>query len=297
MNPQSGQFELLKIQSAADLLAGVISHWDEPNSLIDQIFNGLMEIFPADVYYAHLWPSRKPSREVYLHPETWVHPDCYRSAATIRMLDPLRAEIANQHYDAFSLQQIIPDGFRDSEYYRLVYEDNAIIDELVFALPLPHPEPEGDTNPDELPGAFIIGLARKHSLGIFTRRELRIASSLYRALRSAGPQLAKIGTEADFANTQLTTTPIDLRDCLSRFVQRSLTPRESQVIQLVIRGHNTESASVQLGIACDTVKLHRKHAYSKLKVKSQGELFTKFLDYLGEDIDRGKVSIPLLSGE
>jgi DNA-binding CsgD family transcriptional regulator len=74
---------------------------------------------------------------------------------------------------------------------------------------------------------------------------------------------------------------MSLDAALEGFGEGLLTPRENDVIGLVLYGHNTQSVAVQLGISADTVKLHRKHAYAKLRVSSQGELFFKFLEHLG----------------
>ena len=73
---------------------------------------------------------------------------------------------------------------------------------------------------------------------------------------------------------------LHVRNALERFGAAELTERESEVIQLVLRGHNTESVATQLGIASATAKLHRRRAYAKLSVGSQGELFFKFLETL-----------------
>jgi DNA-binding NarL/FixJ family response regulator len=73
----------------------------------------------------------------------------------------------------------------------------------------------------------------------------------------------------------------DLEDSLRRFGADLLTPREQAVIHLVLRGHDTKSIASQLEIATDTVKLHRRHAYAKLRVRSRGELFFQFLKSLG----------------
>ena len=59
-----------------------------------------------------------------------------------------------------------------------------------------------------------------------------------------------------------------------------MTRREQQVIELVLLGHSTRLVAEKLGISADTVKLHRKHAYAKLDISSQAELFYLFVDAL-----------------
>ena len=53
----------------------------------------------------------------------------------------------------------------------------------------------------------------------------------------------------------------------------------------MLHGHSTKSIASRLGISVETVKLHRKHAYAKLEVSSQAELFYLFLDSLMSDPD------------
>ena len=75
-----------------------------------------------------------------------------------------------------------------------------------------------------------------------------------------------------------------------------LTERESQVINLVLHGHSTKTIAEKLSISVETVKLHRKHAYAKLEVSSQAELFYLFLDALmsAKDYDGGDTLVAYL---
>lgn len=61
---------------------------------------------------------------------------------------------------------------------------------------------------------------------------------------------------------------------LSEIRQRleSLTPRECQVLQLVIAGKLNKQIAAELGMAEKTVKVHREHIKQKLKVRSAPEL-------------------------
>ena len=46
----------------------------------------------------------------------------------------------------------------------------------------------------------------------------------------------------------------------------------------MLHGHSTKTVAEKLSISMETVKLHRKHAYAKLEISSQAELFYLFLD-------------------
>jgi putative glutathione S-transferase len=56
-----------------------------------------------------------------------------------------------------------------------------------------------------------------------------------------------------------------------------LTPREREVVELTLRGHSAEALGGLLGISSGTVRIHRKNIYTKLRIRSQGELFSVFI--------------------
>lgn len=79
---------------------------------------------------------------------------------------------------------------------------------------------------------------------------------------------------------QIAALPPDSRmdDAFEAFGLPALSLREREVVQLVLRGHSSESVGSHLGISVTTVKTHRKRAYAKLGISSQSELFSLFLE-------------------
>ncbi len=69
-----------------------------------------------------------------------------------------------------------------------------------------------------------------------------------------------------------------LLPALNRFGQNLLTKRECQVISQVLLGYSSKAIAARFSISVETVKLHRKHAYAKLNIKTQAELFHLFLE-------------------
>jgi DNA-binding CsgD family transcriptional regulator len=59
-----------------------------------------------------------------------------------------------------------------------------------------------------------------------------------------------------------------------------LTPREAQICADIMLGYSSFAIGERLGISPGTVATHRKHAYAKLGVCSQAELFGKYIDTL-----------------
>ena len=68
-----------------------------------------------------------------------------------------------------------------------------------------------------------------------------------------------------------------VQEAAAGFGRDVLTPRECEVVKLVLRGYSTKSISQSLGISPGTVKVHRENIYGKLGVSTQAELFNMFI--------------------
>lgn len=64
------------------------------------------------------------------------------------------------------------------------------------------------------------------------------------------------------------------------FGATTLSPREHQIVRLLISGKSAKSIARVLGITPGTTQNHIKHIYLKLGVSSRGELFGRFIDEL-----------------
>jgi DNA-binding CsgD family transcriptional regulator len=94
--------------------------------------------------------------------------------------------------------------------------------------------------------------------------------------------MVEVLCQQHWAGSGAEPAPVNLRaqlhSALDSFGSSLLTDRETQVINLVLHGHSTKTLAEKLSISMETVKLHRKHAYAKLEISSQAELFYLFLD-------------------
>ena len=59
-----------------------------------------------------------------------------------------------------------------------------------------------------------------------------------------------------------------------------LSPREAEIVGLILRGYCSKEIAQKLKIGIETVKTHRKNAYARLDVSSAPELASRFLDTL-----------------
>lgn len=177
------------------------------------------------------------------------------------LLDPYYQAAQAGRFGLFRLDQLAPERFRESEYYRSWYRNCGYSDECGYLVDL------GE-------GAFI-----NIALGRLNRRRFSDAQTgVLRALQPAIDSLCRqIWLSQPGRGSGLRG---QLHTALDEFGSSLLTDRETQVINLVLHGYSTKAIAQRLGIAVETVKLHRKHAYAKLEVGSQAELFYLFIDSL-----------------
>jgi DNA-binding CsgD family transcriptional regulator len=162
------------------------------------------------------------------------------------------------------LGDIAPDGFLESEYHRAHYATGRIGDEIGYLWPL---EP-GIT--------FAVSLERSQNGIAFSADDVR-------HLETVQPLLYELARKHWAAShpRSVGVVPLELgrlvQEAAAEFGRDALTPRECEVVKLVLRGYSTKSVSQALGISPGTVKVHRENIYSKLGVSSQAELFNLFI--------------------
>jgi DNA-binding CsgD family transcriptional regulator len=61
-----------------------------------------------------------------------------------------------------------------------------------------------------------------------------------------------------------------------------LTPREREIVVLVLEGHPSATIAKRLGIGRGTVKNHRRRLYDKLDITTERELFLRYLEWLAQ---------------
>ena len=168
------------------------------------------------------------------------------------------------HPEVCRLGDIAPDGFLESEYHRAHYVTGMIGDEVGFLWPL---EP-GIT--------FAVSLERSQNGAPFSPGDVR-------NLETAQPLRYVLARKhwAAVHSRSAGVAPLELgrlvQEAAAQFGSDTLTPRECEVVKLVLRGYSTKSVSQALGISPGTVKVHRENIYAKLGVSSQAELFTLFI--------------------
>ena len=176
----------------------------------------------------------------------------------------------------YRIRDLAPDAFFESEYYKshrilrrrseeigYITEDwPKDLEEIDIAIHL---------EPDVISEISVYRAARDRGFADDELARLSIAIPLMAAL------LRRYWIR--FGASKLQTSPPDNRidRIFASFGKSVLTDREREVIQLILRGHSSESIGFNLDISLGTVKTHRKNAYAKLEISSQSELLSLFL--------------------
>ena len=109
-------------------------------------------------------------------------------------------------------------------------------------------------------------------------RTLRIVEPLVRGIAEMHwrtDDRLKTATQVEDGKEVLRRT---VQDALEARGMPPLTPRELQVVGFVLEGHSSESIANLLDISAGTVRIHRKNIYAKMRISSQRELFSIFIN-------------------
>lgn len=171
----------------------------------------------------------------------------------------------------YRLRDLAPDRFYQGEYFRNYYVQTDLAEEIAFFINLP------DT------AVVVVSLMRaKKVFSVKECRDLnRYGPVVMATCQKHWSDLAnKFGTSAGGRELVKGAESLDL--AFQKFGLGLLTPREKQVAEFTLKGHSAAAVGRILDISPGTVRIHRRNIYSKLRIRSQGELFSEFIDTLME---------------
>lgn len=220
---------------------------------------------PLDEFavFHYVW-SEAPNRVFDFKPSTErdrLHGELLQAAY---LIGPYYNSIVKAQADAgfYTIDEIVPDAFRDSEYHRIYYREKQAADEGMFFVPLD--------------AGISIGLLaeRKSPSPRFSEVDVSTLRNIAPFVSALVRQRWKfVGTSGDrqrLRNQHMVTA----LECFGREV---LSDREREITELILRGHSSKSGARELGISPETERVHRKRLYSKLSISSQAELFWLFI--------------------
>ncbi|AQA20001.1 helix-turn-helix transcriptional regulator [Halioglobus japonicus] len=181
----------------------------------------------------------------------------------------------------YRLSRVALGKLEETNYYTDYYAHTGTVDEVVYL-----------TNLGE---GIVINLCvmRLPHQGPFTDDEYE---ALYLLAEPVSELLKTQSQHRKFAAEHLIQPGIDhqINQAFKTFGSSLLSPREKDVLELMLRGYGTDTSAARLDIAVETVRRHRKSIYRKLDVSSQTDLFSLFLNAMscvGEAGSRDPLSI------
>lgn len=186
----------------------------------------------------------------------------YRSG--LYLLDPFWRTVVEGQAGLVRLDDIAPEDFRQSEYFLRHYQATDVVDEMRYAVPLQ-------------PG---------RSVHVFVEREAPLPAFEADERRRFGDvePLVRAFVEAHFARRDrqtLQASPqrpaFDLREQIHAMQPGQITARETDIIELMLKGHSAKSMARALDIEEGTVTNHKRNIYAKIGIHSQAQLFDRFL--------------------
>lgn len=229
---------------------------------------GLAQLPDLDYPVVLYFPQGEPPLAIhsqYVDDDYRLHIERYIAGPYI--LDPYYRLSMDEHSSGlFRLKDIAPDNFKRSEFYQQYYKAIKAEDELSFVQTLSN----GD--------AVHISINHQDGSANFSRQMVQFLSATAPIIIALTEQhWAKVETKPSSSGQSLHQ---ELTRGLALFGSSLLTEREQATLSLVLQGHSNQSAAERLGISISTIKLHRKHIYSKFDISSQSELFHLFIDCL-----------------
>ncbi|AWS49450.1 MULTISPECIES: helix-turn-helix transcriptional regulator [Providencia] len=175
------------------------------------------------------------------------------------LMDPFYQEIQKGGASkVLTLKELAPKGFYHTDYYLNFYRKTGWCDEAGLLL---------DISTDRQLGIFFGNEDRPFFSGKYTQAPLKDAFDIIRSMVKLHKDVSPSSVSNHHQNTDMQT----------RF---GLTPRECEVVELILAGKGSPQIAQMLFISLGTVKNHRKNIYQKLNINSQVELFNLLMNRL-----------------
>lgn len=231
---------------------------------------GLREIAPYDytVIFGYVGSARPLDLYDDFPPDRRrLHVEEYQEGPYL--LDPFfLASLDLSEPGLWRLREIAPDRFYQGEYYRNYYAQTGLAEEI---------------------GYLISVNSRLNLVVSLMRREKRFSNAELRALKRVWPVVdaacRKNWQDLALEDSERSKSMEERIEGAFRSIGEGvLTARERQVVELTLRGHSADAIGKLLEISSGTVRIHRRNIYTKLRISSQGELFSAFINAMLGDV-------------
>ncbi|MEC9368760.1 MAG: LuxR C-terminal-related transcriptional regulator, partial [Pseudomonadota bacterium] len=162
---------------------------------------------------------------------------------------------------------IAPEDFEESGYFNRYYKGSGVSDEVNMIAPAS----------DRVCIAYSLERAMRNSP--FSKEEIANFEATLPVVAACCARHWQITRRPD-GNGEPDLKHQKLLERMETLGKDTLTPRESEIVQLVLKGHSNLSIGENLGLSVETVKVHRRNIYRKLNISSLSELYSFALQHL-----------------
>lgn len=256
----------MKLEWSADV-AQIIDNLETPEfpRNLSKLLNNIVE-FDHTVIFGYVGSSRPlalfndfPADRRRLHVDEYLEGPY--------LLDPFfLASTGMVAPGLWRLSEIAPDRFYQGEYFRNYYGQTGLAEEV----------------------GYLIDVHENLSIVVsLMRRTRRFSKAEIKTLKAACPIIDAAcrrnwHATAQNADDHVPVLEMNVERAFRSIGEGILTPREREVVEHTLRGNSADATGKLLGISSGTVRIHRKNIYSKLRISSQGELFSAFLSAITE---------------
>jgi DNA-binding CsgD family transcriptional regulator len=160
---------------------------------------------------------------------------------------------------------------RAGDYFNIFLRLTGMADDLVVLLPV-----DGDAS---------VGIVyeRRTPFSVAEVAEMRTLYPLIESLHRVHQKAIRKGPGAQAREAEPIAAglrPIDHKAVLGSFLRQELTPRERDIVHLMLMGYPNIKIAERLEISLNTIKNHKKRMYVKLNITTERELFLAFVNFL-----------------
>lgn len=186
------------------------------------------------------------------------------------LLDPFYLAVARPvPAGLYRMRDLAPDRFYQGEYFRNYYVQTGLAEEIGFFVDFP----QG--------GMVVLSLMRDERP--FSLREMKALEEIRPVVEACiRTHWADLPARFDLSaqDRRGSAMESEVERSFHSFGDGLLTAREREIVEHTLKGHSAEAVGRILGISPGTVRIHRRNIYAKLRISSQGELFSRFIQTL-----------------
>jgi DNA-binding CsgD family transcriptional regulator len=213
----------------------------------------------------HFRPNKKPKLLLQTNRVQYDDFELYLNKAYV--LDPFyRLAMDSDKQGFFRLSDISPSGCtKFQSYYNSYFRHLKIIDEIGYLVRLP-----------DAMGFIHIELANFDGSPLFLDTRIHKFIELFEVVSKmvCEHQQASLSFDGDCAEHNY------IEEFHRLFASKVCTPREHEVVLLMLQGYSVKSIAQKMDLSVETIKMHRKNIYLKLNIGSQPELLALFINLL-----------------